>query len=623
MRKISTTLLIVLLAPAVTASCNGAGTGEKTEDTATGNYGSKTEEAAPVNKLSASPGKESKRIVSAVISFASSNVRYENENPFQKTQSEIAVSAWKGQRINAQILVWPSANLKGFSATASPFKGTGTFSSSAVDIGFVRYVAANKSGGVCGKIPDLPEINVADAISNQKSISLSKNKLQPVWISVDVPRNIPGGTYTSKITFSSEDNGIFDTLSLKITVNNHVLPLPANWDFFLDLSQFPLSEARYYKLTPWSAEHFAKIRPNMKQLADAGQKVITTSFFWDPFSMESAKWGEENLMIRIQKNADGQFSYDFTNFDKWVSFMMGLGINKQISVYGLYPFNNNFEFYFKDVKQSYGNDAKSAKANNAQAGASAAAQKLYTKQSFALLSNDYNSFWAGLLKAFAAHLKQKGWFDRTVLFFDERPAKQTTDVIQFVRKTVPDFKVGYAGGYHPEFMAEVDYFSIASYLIIPTDVLAQRQKQGKVTSYYTCCTEKRPNIFTYSDPAEGVFLGWYAIANNYAGYMRYAYDQWSTTSATDTRHPLVPAGDNMIVYPDNNTSIRFQKLLEGIQDFQKIKLLRAEWVKSNQRDKVAKIDAVLGRFKRTSVGSISDYKQVVEDAQQVIDKLDN
>lgn len=612
MRKNIKSFFSLLVALTISASCNAS------DDAKTAGSNNLTSPPAKqkdkVGKQDAHPDNSATgRARSAIISFASSNVRYDkDQQPISKTQKEMVMSAWKGERVNTQILVWPNSGISNFSVKGSDFKGgQSTFGKSSLKFGYIKYVAANISGGHCGKVPNLPEVSVADAISNQSTIALSKNKIQPVWLTIDVPRNVAAGEYTCKITFSGDGSNDFDTMSLKIKVDGHILPQPASWNFYLDLSQFPLSEARYYKVKPWSDEHFAKIKPNMMRLANAGQKVITTSFFWDPFSMETSQWGEENLMIRIQKGTNGQLTYDFTNFDKWVNFMMSLGINKQISVYGLYPFNNNFEFYFKDAKKDYSSNAKALTANKAP-------QQMYSKQSFALLSNDYNDFWSGLLTAFAQHLKQKGWFNKTVLFFDERPAKETAGVIQFVKKTIPDFKIGYAGGYHPEFMKDVSYFSIASYLIIPPDVLSQMQQQGRIVSYYTCCTEKKPNIFTYSDPAEGVFLGWYALANNYNGYMRYAYDQWSPSSATDTRHPLVPAGDNMIVYPNNNSSVRFEKLLEGIQDFEKIRILKAEWTKKNQQSKLAKLDAILSRFKRTSVGTITDYEQIVEDAQQFI-----
>jgi len=43
----------------------------------------------------------------------------------------------------------------------------------------------------------------------------------------------------------------------------------------------------------------------------------------------------------------------------------------------------------------------------------------------------------------------------------------------------------------------------------------------------------------------------------------------------DARHALWPAGDEFLVYPGAMSSVRFEKLREGIVDYEKIRILRA------------------------------------------------
>jgi hypothetical protein len=69
-------------------------------------------------------------------------------------------------------------------------------------------------------------------------------------------------------------------------------------------------------------------------------------------------------------------------------------------------------------------------------------------------------------------------------------------------------------------------------------------------------------------------MGWYAIAHGYDGFLRWAYDAWPADPVRDARHTLWPAGDCFFVYPGGNSSIRFEKLREGIVDFEKIRILR-------------------------------------------------
>jgi hypothetical protein len=83
-----------------------------------------------------------------------------------------------------------------------------------------------------------------------------------------------------------------------------------------------------------------------------------------------------------------------------------------------------------------------------------------------------------------------------------------------------------------------------------------------------------PNTFVFSPPAEGRWLGWYAAAYGYDGFLRWAYDAWPADPVRDARHVLWPAGDTFLIYPGAVSSIRFEKLREGIVDYEKIRLIR-------------------------------------------------
>jgi hypothetical protein len=69
-------------------------------------------------------------------------------------------------------------------------------------------------------------------------------------------------------------------------------------------------------------------------------------------------------------------------------------------------------------------------------------------------------------------------------------------------------------------------------------------------------------------------MGWYASAFGYDGFLRWAYDSWTGDPARDTRHVLWPAGDCFLVYPGSRSGIRFERLREGIVDFEKVRILR-------------------------------------------------
>jgi hypothetical protein len=90
-----------------------------------------------------------------------------------------------------------------------------------------------------------------------------------------------------------------------------------------------------------------------------------------------------------------------------------------------------------------------------------------------------------------------------------------------------------------------------------------------------CCNPQKPNTFVFSPPIEGRYIGWYSAAHGYDGFLRWAYDAWPADPVRDARHTLWPAGDAFLVYPGANSSIRFEKLREGIVDYEKIRIIRA------------------------------------------------
>jgi len=533
----------------------------------------------------------------AVVSFVPSNMRCNaSQRPPAQMVSRQSLFAWKGERVSTQVFISAQKKITGLAIKVTGAGGANGIPPDAVKCSFQRYISANYSAGMCGNISKgLPEVRVADAISPQQSVDIVPGGSQPVWISVTVPRNTSEGNYNLQLSFTTKEQYKLPTLTLQVTVKKYTLPAPSDWAFHLDLWQYPLRVARYYKVKPWSPEHFNILKPSMQKLAAGGQKAITASFFWDSFNNED--WGEDSRMIKVHKAADGSFQYDYTNFDKWVTFMMGLGISDQINCFGMNPFGNKMNLYYTDAVQ----------------------QSRAIKSSAALLSKGYNDFWGKLLVSFAAHLRQKGWMEKTVLFFDERPAKETMDIVNFIKGVEPDFKIGYAGAYNPQLNNFLSDFSIASYLKIDPDALAARKRAGRTTTFYTTCMEKKPNLFSFSDPAESVFMGWFAFANNYDGFLRYGYDMWETNSLDDTRSSIVPAGDKFIIYPQNYSSVRFEKLVEGIQDYEKLRILKKAL--QNNQPALKKLNDVLEGFTLARAKGISDYSEYIDNAKKVINSL--
>jgi hypothetical protein len=159
--------------------------------------------------------------------------------------------------------------------------------------------------------------------------------------------------------------------------------------------------------------------------------------------------------------------------------------------------------------------------------------------------------------------------------------KQTLAAIKVIRAHANKWKITYAGDWHPELDNLLDDYCFLYGKESDVDVVKRRSAKGFTTTYYVCCNPPVPNNFVFSPPVEGRWISWYTAAHGYDGFLRWAYDAWTADPARDARHTLWPAGDCFLVYPGGNSCIRFEKLREGIVDFEKMRILREKAKKSS------------------------------------------
>ncbi len=530
--------------------------------------------------------KTSSAIANVKVSFASSSVRYNNESILQvKTSREWKTSAWKAEKVHTQILVWDAKTSGTISVTVSDLKTKQgqVIGKQNISTGFVQQVMTDEFKGGCGyRTPaDFDSSLVADIINTTiKNVALDKDALQPVWLSIKVPANAVAGSYTGTITVDAGEKYL---LNVALTVVNKTLPPPAQWKYQLDLWQHPAAIARVHNETLWSDAHFASMKKYYTMLAAAGQKNITVSIVNEPWGHQT--YDDYPSLVKWTKKKDGGWSYDYSLFDKYVSFVMSCGITDRINCYSMVPWKIAFAYY----DEALGKDT------------------VFTQ---AIGTPAYNEFWSVMLKDFTAHLKNKGWFNITAIAMDERPLAAMQAVIALLKSVDKDWKLTLAGDYHEEIENDIDDYCVASRWKFPAEILAKRKKAGKISTWYTCCTEAYPNGFTFSPPDEHVWIGWYTAATDMDGYLRWAFNSWTKDPLKDSRFTAWPAGDTYQVYPGPLSSIRFEKLIEGIQDHEKILLLRNEYRRNKQTAKLQELQAALKNFEISKLSSTNAAEMV-------------
>lgn len=510
------------------------------------------------------------------LQWGSTDVRYpRNEVPTLQGNKQWKTSAWKGERVNAQAVLWTQQPLKNVRITVSDLRhGKNVIPASAATASFVGYVWTDelnkdrKSG--CSDRPNKADWDsslVADVLEARKSMDIEAHCTQPLWVNIWIPQDIPTGIYKGTLTVSGE--GFADMhLPMEINVQKRTLPAPAQWAFHLDLWQNPYAVARYYKVPLWSQQHFDIMKPLMQQLANAGQKVITASVMHHPWAGQTED-PFDSMVFRMKK-IDGSWVYDYTVFDRWVEFMMSLGIDRQINCYTLVPWALKFDYYDQATNRVRFIEAKPGEAA-------------------------YEYYWFSFLKDFARHLRQKGWFEKTTIAMDEREKSMMQKAFDLIFRADAGYKVSGAGDYYPEIEPKMYDLCLAYGHTLPDSVREERRKSGKLSTVYTCCIEAYPNTFTFSEPAEASWLMWHAVAGGYDGYLRWAYNSWTKDPLHDSRFRSWAAGDCYLVYP-GSSSIRMERLIEGIQDAEKIRILRKEFTENGKSSQLRKLNQTISGF---------------------------
>lgn len=533
------------------------------------------------------------------FAWGSTNVRYQKLNvPKVAKTRHWQAKAWKGERVNAQAVLWTSADLKDVNIKVSDLEnGSKVIPSSAVKTNFVRYVMTDelskdgRSG--CGRRPDKSVWDstlVADVLDINAFLDVKAYTSQPVWVNIWVPQDARPGKYKGTLTVSGSNMEAME-LQMEVEVLDHILPAPKDWKIHIDFWQNPYSVARYYQVPLWSREHFDAMRPLFKMLADAGQKVVTATIMHKPWGGQT--FDHFDSMVVKTKKIDGTWEYDYTVFDKWIGFMMDeVGIDNQINCYTMIPWALQFDY----LDQATG-------------------RVLYVNASPG--DEIYSEYWSAFLKDFASHLKQKGWFGKTTISMDERRLEHMQAAIKLIKDADPDFKISLAGNFYPEIQADLYDLSLAYGNRFPEEVKTERGKAGKISTVYTCCAEPLPNIFTFSPPAEASWTMWHSAAGNYDGYLRWAWNSWVEEPLLDSRFRSFAAGDCFQVYPGPRSSIRWEKMVEGIQDAEKIRILREEFAAKGQKNKLKKLNNTVSQFTAENLNT-GNAGEMVDEARKVL-----
>lgn len=508
--------------------------------------------------------------------WGSSNERYKHKDTHTTAEqtNSLGLKGWRGETLNAQAVVQNlqlDEALYSLRLTRLVNKHKKALSIKNLELGYVDEVLADTfSGCSVHDVEQYGRFRQADRIVTKPYFLLPPGEQRGIWLSLELGRQATPDTYHGALEVLRSGKVLYK-LPISIEVLAHQLPEVKDWRFHLDFWQNPYAIARWHEVELWSPEHFEAMTPYMQRLAATGQKVITATLIDRPWDGQTQD--PFSSMVGWTKHRDGRWSYDYKLFDQWVDYMLGIGIDKEITCFSMIPWKLAFAYYDEE--------SQSQKTWEAQPGDSL-----------------YRERWGHFLANFAKHLREKGWFEKTTIAMDERKMAHMQEAINIIHSYAPGLKISMAGDFHPEIEDTlhdycIDLVHMARYT---PQVIAKRKKAGKVSTFYTCCSSPILNTFTFSPPAEAELIPWYALSQNLDGYLRWAYNSWTIDPNYDSRFRSWSSGDTYIVYPNNYPSIRWQKLLEGIQQFEKYHILKQKAEVAGDKTQLQALEELLHLF---------------------------
>ena len=490
----------------------------------------------------------------------------------KETLPHAALSAARNDWEAVQIVVRPNKELKGLKAAVGTLNGPdgATILTGNIQVLRVYYHYVHAPQASCEGPPDT---SVApdwwpDALPLlDKPFDLPAHKNQPLWVLIHVPKDAKAGDYSGKLTLNAK--GWSAEVPLRLHVWDFTLPEQNHLETAFGLSAHNIF--RYHQLKN-DADKRRVFDMYLQNFADHRISPDTPA----PLDPIGVKFVPEADPLRTE--------VDFSAFDAEMD-----------RVLEKYHFTN---FRLPLQGMSYGNcsgrgpepEIKGFRENTPQ----------------------YQAMFSSYVKQLEAHLREKGWLGMAYTYWYDEPQP---DVFDFVRtgmerlkKHAPGLQNMLTKEPHDELIGPIDIWC----LLTPQykdEIARQRCDHGERFWWYVCCAPKAPFCTLFIDqPATDLRVWlWQTWQRDIAGILIWETTYWTSRSNLDQNPYEDPMayvvdsrpeekkyygnGDGRFLYPPMSaakpdisgdapiieppvSSIRWEMLREGIEDYEYLWLLR-------------------------------------------------
>jgi len=408
-------------------------------------------------------------------------------------------------------------------------------------VGFVP-VERNTTDAQCGAHQDIPKgellrlapFDCPDPLLEDRSISVEAGQVQPVWITVRVPKGTSEGMFRGRT-------------KIKTSLGDYELPIE------LTVFPFELPDERHLFLTNWF---------QISHITRAHQVEAFSKEFWKILGRYARDFAEHHhnviytpwQIIKVYREADGELSFDYTNFDRFVQTFLDAGTADRIEI-------KHIAHHGKEGRRGREILVYPIEPIDRKTGEKVS------------LPGDQGM--EALLRNLRLHLREKGWLERTIIHVADEPSfhnmAQWKAISRFVHENIPEAKT-------------IDAISTTGYedtldIMVPLtqnvatwfDDFKRAQAGGTELWFYTCCSPwgYYANRFLDYHLSKTRILHWMNYFTGTEGFLH-----WGLTYGWEDPFgpaPKYPPGDSHIIYPGKEgpmSSLRWEMLREGMEDYE-------------------------------------------------------
>jgi hypothetical protein len=226
----------------------------------------------------------------------------------------VKIAAARNGAFAGEILVASAEKLSGLKVRPSALQGPETVPAEAVQ---VRYpMPDGNPGGMAPFDGGQGYPSCFDTLENAPPAEVVPQKgatgaLQPVWLTVRVPKETRPGEYKGKVVVQVEGAAAVE-VPVELSVADWTLPDPKDFQTEVGLVESPESVALQYGVEPWSEKHWQLLDQVFALLGQVGADDVFILL------QRQLHFGNEQSMVRWIKREGGGYACDFSIVERYL-----------------------------------------------------------------------------------------------------------------------------------------------------------------------------------------------------------------------------------------------------------------------------------------------------------------